>query len=537
MSDLSIDALTRKILSVGIMSQSDIQELWLKIGTTNIESEFFLQEAVRQGYLTNYQVDRLNSDDPGGFFFGKYKALYMVGAGTFARVFRAAHKDTEKIVAVKVLRGRFSENPEVINHFMHEAELGIDLRHPNIVPIFEASSEGFLHFMVMDFIEGQTLREFIKIRKKIEPKITTRIITDICDALDYAYRRGVQHRDMKASNVLLSSMGKAMLADFGLAAITEKLAAHAPDVRNQRSIDYAVLERMTGVPRDDRRSDLYFLGCIYYHMLTGVPPLFETKDRNKRMDKNRFYNVKPIHTIDPTIPKAVSFVVNKAMTLDPEKRYQSAAEMLNDLKDCGERLSRGTANDGSIPNYVEAELAKKTPTPSVKEKQFAVMVVDSDPNVQNVFREYLKKANYRVLVVSSPERAIDRFKDDGRAADIVIFNAQSLGMRAVEGFNRLTEDFETRNLPAILLLNEDQSDLVMDARRSKHRIALAMPITMRKLRESIARLLNQETQIAVAKAVEPIVPASNAMEFEVKPDDEAETDTEGDTNFAHESNF
>ncbi|MGL6194787.1 MAG: protein kinase domain-containing protein, partial [Thermoguttaceae bacterium] len=488
MSNLTLDDITQRALSLGIITPVQLQEMWTSFGTQNIDAELFLQETVRQGFLTNYQVERLMSGETTGFYFGDYKVLYHIGAGTFARVYRATHKTSGKIVAVKVLRARFYDNQEIINHFAHEAELGIELRHPNIVPIFEVKSEDRLHFMVMDFIEGQTLRDFLKIRKKVDPKITTRIIMDICSGLDYAAKRGLQHRDLKLSNVLLSSMGKAMLVDFGLAAISENTDLTSAEIRNQRSIDYAALERTTGVKRDDKRSDIYFLGCIYYHLLTGEAPLFETKDRSKRLDKNRFYNVKPIQNIDPSIPRAVTLVVNKAMSMDVTKRYQSMGEMYADLEVCARRLADGTANEGITSNQIDVRLVQ-VGTTVPKEKQKSVMIVDSNVELQGIFRESLKKDGYRVLVASSAERAVDRLLDDVSVADIVIFNAQSLGEAALTGFNTLAQDNYTKGLPQILLIEDKQADFVKQVERSDNRMVLLMPITMKILKENLGKLL------------------------------------------------
>jgi len=504
MADPKLDDMVQRALHLGILTLPQLQEMWTSFGTQNIDSEAFLQETVRRGFLTNYQVERLASGDSTGFYFGDYKILYHVGAGTFARVYRAVHKDSGKIVAVKALRARFNDDKVVVNHFVHEAELGIELRHPNIVPIFEVKSEPNQHYMVMDFIEGQTLREFLKIRKKIESKLATRIVMDICSGLDYASRRGLQHRDLKLSNVLLSSLQKAMLVDFGLATIAENVEFGNAEVRNQRSIDYAALERMTGVKRDDKRSDIYFLGCIYYHLLTGEPPLYETKDRSKRLDKNRFINVRPIQNIDSLIPRAVTLVVNKAMSLDVGKRYQSMGELYTDLEVCARRLADGTANDGISSTQIDTGLAKIAPT-LPKGKQKSVMIVDSDMKLQEVFRESLKKAGYRVLVANSAERAVDRLHDDRSVADIVIFNGQSLGQSGAEAFNRLAGDRYSESLPSIIILDDKQFNVIGTLNHADHRIVLTMPITMKIVKEKIAQLTGDEALPGTAAAPVPLV--------------------------------
>ena len=116
-----------------------------------------MQFLVSHEYLTNYQVEKLIKGDRHGYFFGNYRVLYLVGYGTFARVYRAAHRETGKIVAIKVLRSHFSDNPVQASLFVREGRLGCVLRHPNIVPIYEVYSKGRIHFLVMEFVEGRNL--------------------------------------------------------------------------------------------------------------------------------------------------------------------------------------------------------------------------------------------------------------------------------------------------------------------------------------------------------------------------------------------
>ena len=499
MPQMTVDDLTQRILSLELLRERDIRELWMSLGTQDIDVEAFTQALSRQGLLTNYQIERLVGGETSGFYFGEYRALYLVGAGSFARVFRATHKDSGKIVAVKVLRARFSESKDAVNQFVHEAELGMELRHPNIVPIYEVVSKDYLHFMVMDFVEGQMLRDFLKIRKTIEPKMATRIITDVCAALEYASKRGLQHRDLKMSNVMLSISGKAMVVDFGLAALLSVKDPSGEGV-SQRAIDYAALERITGAPKNDSRSDIFFLGCMYYNLLTGIAPLSETKDRMKRLDKTRYYQIKPIQVIAPRMPPAVSLIVNKAMSLDLDRRYQSMAEMHADLLVAARRLEEG-GDDDIVPTHIEMGLAAKEnlATPK-KQSQKSVMVVESDVEMQNIFREGLKKAGYRVLVISDPERALERIKEDA-PADLVIFNAQYVGPQALVSFNELVEDKRINDTPAILLLDEPQHKWAGKAKRDRLHLTIGMPISLKRIREVIGKML--ETPAPTAPAPTP----------------------------------
>ena len=180
-------------------------------------------------------------------------------------------------------------------------------------------------------------------RKKFSAVEATKIAIDIAAGLDYAYQRGISHRDLKLTNILLSSRGQAKLVDFGLAGADEKLADESitAETLNARTIDYAGLERATGVRKDDARSDIYFIGCIYYHMLSGKPALQETRDRIQRLARSRFTSVVPIHQVCQGVPRVVVSVLNKAMSLDPDKRYQTPGQMHAEFRQAADRIAAG----------------------------------------------------------------------------------------------------------------------------------------------------------------------------------------------------
>jgi len=482
------EQVAQRAFDLELLNERQLRQVWAELGSRNVKVKELLQVLLRREFLTNYQVERLVKGERSGFFYGDYKVLYLVGTGSFARVFRAVHRETGQVVALKVLRSRYSEKPEQYSLFIREGQVGMKLRHPNIVPIHDVVSTKRNHFFVMEFIEGRNLREFVKVRRKLPPLEAVRLAADIAAGLQHAFEHGLTHRDLKMSNVLVSSRGQAKLVDFGLAAMDEALAADASvDQPNARTIDYAALERATGVRRDDTRSDIYFLGCIFYHMLTGVPPLSESRDRLHRLNKSRFLQVTSIQEMDPTIPHSVAILVNRAMALDPGRRYQAPAEMFDDLQNVAKRLEEQPPAEAEAATGPAAAAPESAPVPAAPERK--VMVVESNVEMQNIFRSGFRKAGYRVLLTSDPKRAIQRFRQDATVADCVIFNAQELGEAAIDGFNQFGKDPKTNFVPAVLLLDEHQRGWKKQAELGPRRVALGMPITMKKLRIALAKLV------------------------------------------------
>lgn len=456
------------------MEPHELQDAWSELGR-GASGDELLQELIRRNLLTNWQAERVKKDYSVGYYYGDYKLLYMAGAGTFARVYRAIHKTTGEIVAVKVLRSRHADSDDVVRHFIREGQVGKKLRHPNIVAIYDYGEQDHAHFIVMEFIEGNNLKEFVRIRKKLDPLEATHVLMEIALGIKYANQQGFSHRDLKLTNVLISTTGQAKLIDFGLAA---KKGEEVP-----RTVDYAGLEKAGGGPKDDPRSDLFFVGCMYYHMLTGEPPLKETRNKAERGARGRFLNVVPIQHLGQQIPQFVGEIVDRAMHINPDVRYQSPAQLLIDLKRIVEKLSQAASRkDKEAPDEGPVHTGPRRP----------VMIVEADPQSQELFRDGLRRSGYRVLLISDAFRALDRIAQDPAVAECVVFSAEAIGRDALDAFNKFAEDEKTKDIPAVLLLGIDQREWRHEARLGPHRVFMSMPVKLRALRSVLARLLHME---------------------------------------------
>jgi len=488
---LSPDQFLQRIVGAGLAEPAIVEQARSELGGQENALADVIRVMQRHGVVTTLQTEKILRGDRTGFFYGPYKVLYLIGAGTFARVYRAS-KDNVEAFAIKVLRKRFRDQTDQLEQFLREARMGLKLRHPNIVSIYDVDPDVRNPYMVMEFVEGQTLRDLVKLRSTIDPLTSLKLMHDVSSALAYAASLGISHRDMKLSNVLVSGEGRAKLVDFGLAALADRNnPEQVADCPNARAIDYAALERGTGVRKDDPRSDIYFAGVMLYHMISGKPPLTETRDRLARLNVSRFHEVRPIHELVPDCPPVVNHIIAKAIEVDPEKRFQSAAAMQADIKKAIERLERGDVSRRSdMPDDAPGAHYDDDDGPLDEGEGRIVMLVESQANLQNAVRDRLKSRGYRVLIISSPNRALDRFiPGEPPPADLVIFSAAELGNLALEAHNVFASSEHTLEVPTILLCDRRQERIISEARRGPNRKLLALPLKVRELRNTIAHLL------------------------------------------------
>ena len=488
MSDMTSEQFAQRVSDFGLAERRAIDQAINELGAGDHSLEDTIKVFQARGLVTTLHTEKILKGDRSGYFYGDYKVLYVIGAGTFARVYRA-EKDGE-VYAVKVLRKRFRDEVQELEQFLREGRMGLKLRHPNIVSIIDVVADKRNPFLVMEFVEGQTLRELVRIREKLPADLALKLMNGIASGLAHAASLGIAHRDLKLSNVLISSDGKAKLVDFGLAALSDRNNPEkVADCPNVRAIDYAALERGTNVRKDDPRSDIYFAGNMLYHMIAGEPALTETRDRLQRLNVTRFQEVVPLNERVPDVPGVATHIVSRCMEFSPEKRIQSAAQLQTEVKKAIDFLAAGPRAKSSLPNSTEGY--EEEGLPSNEGEGYVVMLVESKASLQNLVRERLKSKGYRVLVISDPNRALARFTPtDEPAADCVVFSAAELGGLALEDFNQFATDEHTSQIPSILLVDRRQSLIIKRARRGPKRKLLALPLKVRELRAALKESLS-----------------------------------------------
>ncbi|QDT92815.1 protein kinase domain-containing protein [Gimesia algae] len=472
--------LSVELVSMRLVSQQDMDSCLQELQEKSTDDDQLIRLLERKNLITSFQAGRLKTNEFDGLVLGDNKLMYQNASGSFARVYRAASLHDGRMVGVKVLRQRWAQDPETVKMFHREAEVCKQFQHKNIVSIYDVGVQDDTHYFTMEFVEGGNLRDFITIRKKLSPIEAINYTVDICEGLEYANRLGYTHRDMKPTNVLMSIQGVAKLIDFGLAG--EDDASGAGEA-HQRAVEYGTLEKSTGAPRNDPRSDLYFVGTIFYELLSGKPPFPRTKDIEERKRPSRYSQVPPITTLEPDLPTPIVNVLEKLMAYQPVQRYQSATEAIQDLLEVRAQLGEaGTADKPaeSKPS-AEQELKMVIAPPTI-------LCVENRPKHQDVLREYLTKHGYRVLILSDIERALNRIKEN--APDCVVFMEDSIGAGALEAFNNsLAMDAD---LAAVLVLSEKNASAKKALQKTDRSRILVQPIKIRNLRAKIQKVLQHQ---------------------------------------------
>lgn len=268
-----------------------------------------------------------------GRTLGHYELIEAIGAGGMAAVLKARDTELGRIVALKILPPESAHDGENISRFKQEARAAAKLDHENVARVYYCGEDQGLHFIAFEFVEGPNLRNLIDRRGTLPAAECVGYMIQIAAGLAHAAERGVVHRDIKPSNIIITPHGRAKIVDMGLARLdtTPVNGAMTQSGVTLGTFDYISPEQALDPRRADVRSDLYSLGCTFYHALTGRPPVPEGTAAKKLHAHQQIPPLDP-REINPSIPDALAIVLARMMMKDPARRYQTPAELIADLK-------------------------------------------------------------------------------------------------------------------------------------------------------------------------------------------------------------
>jgi len=295
----------------------------------------FADDLVRDGVLTYFQAEQYLLGKWRGFTIGKFKLLERVGVGGMGQVFLCEHMFMKRRVAVKVLPPAKAEQPAALGRFYREARAAGSLQHNNVVRTHDIDQDGNLHFIVMDYVDGSDLLSIVKKHGPMNIDRAVSYIKQTATGLDYAFRSGLIHRDIKPGNVLVDRKGVARILDMGLARFykdhSDQLTMKYDDKIVLGTADYVAPEQVANSHSVDIRADIYGLGATFYFLLAGHPP-FPVGTVSQKLLWHRTKEPTPIQQIRPEVPDGLAAILARMMAKDPKVRYQTPAQVAAELE-------------------------------------------------------------------------------------------------------------------------------------------------------------------------------------------------------------
>jgi serine/threonine-protein kinase len=357
-ANLDEDRLVHALISRGLVTQEEIQAIR---SPSVLTSEGLLTRLVEAGHLSSSQAKRVQQElsiqatqqIPG------YQLLEKLGQGSMGIVYKARQISMNRLVAIKVLNPRLAANPKYLERFTQEAHIAAKLNHNNVVQAIDVGSLGNLHYFIMEYIEGTTIRMQLEAGKIYAEQEALEIVRQIAQALDHAHRRQLVHRDIKPANIILTTEGVAKLADLGLA---REMADHVQAKLEKGMVlgtpYYISPEQIQGDMDIDVRADIYALGATLYHMVTGQPP-FPGANVDKVLRAHLKQELTPPDHLNTKLSAGIGEVVEIMMAKDRQKRYQTPGSLLLDLESllAGQppKVARQSVGQARLEDLAEGE--------------------------------------------------------------------------------------------------------------------------------------------------------------------------------------
>ena len=330
-----LEQFVKQLEDSGILAGGTFKNLISPNGPAT-DAEELAQELVRHKMLTEFQVQHFVEGRATGLIIGGYTLLDKIGEGGMGQVFKAQHRRMDRIVAIKMLPPSICKNPAAVSRFEREARVAAKLLHPNIVTAFDANQADGIHFLVMQYVEGQDLSALVKKSGPLRFDKAVNYILQAARGLEFAHKMDVVHRDIKPANLLLDLEGQIKILDMGLARIeTSGPIAVQAELTDSGAVigtvDYMSPEQAFNTKHADARADIYSLGCSLYYLMTGKAT-FAGETVIERILAHREKPIPSLRDAQPDVPIEIEVIFRKMLAKKVEARYQSMADVVAALE-------------------------------------------------------------------------------------------------------------------------------------------------------------------------------------------------------------
>jgi serine/threonine protein kinase len=348
--DYSVEGLCNHLARSRLLDANTIRGLrqrWRsEAGPAADDGGKFSQWLLAKRQVTDFQLGLLTRGFGDMLFFGEYKLLDRIGQGRMAGIYKAVHP-TGQVVAVKVLPPSKAAQTQLLARFQREARLALRLKHPNVVRTFQrGQTRGGLHYLVMEYLDGETLEDVLKRRKRLPPGESSHVLVQAFQGLQHLHEEGLVHRDLKPANLMLVPgrlpnrpdtvlRSTIKILDIGLGRALFDLdeglsdAQENPDLTAEGSLlgtpNYMAPEQARSAHQADIRADLYSLGCVLYEALTGQPPFPDTSFM-RQMIRHATETPRPVKELNPSVPDEMQAVLDMLLAKDPAQRFSTPAQ-------------------------------------------------------------------------------------------------------------------------------------------------------------------------------------------------------------------
>ncbi|QDT65929.1 serine/threonine protein kinase [Calycomorphotria hydatis] len=334
---LAADSLITCIRKSGLVNDTSLDSALEGLSESGIDandSSQIAKELIGKSLLTKWQAEKLLQGRHRGFFLGKYKLLSLLGKGGMSAVYLAEHSVMKRQCAIKVLPSKRVDDSSYLGRFHREAQAVASLDHPNIVRAYdvdcEKDKETEIHFLVMEYVRGNSLHEAVQEIGKLDVLSTAECVRQAAEGLHHAHVAGLVHRDIKPGNLLVDQNGTVKILDLGLARFFEEGEQESLTVAHDEKVlgtaDYLAPEQAIDSHLVDARADIYSLGCTVYYLMSGSPP-FTEGTLAQRLMKHQTQPLPPITDRCPDVPASFVAILEKMTAKKQEDRYSSAAEL------------------------------------------------------------------------------------------------------------------------------------------------------------------------------------------------------------------